>query len=189
MDNTLEQLSPAARATRAAGPLDHVLALLLALLSGPLGIMGAGFQELMSGGGIGLPFIGAPIIEETLKPVGVYILLIHWPHVRRSQLYIALLAALSGLGFALIESLVYVTVYVPDHSASFVVYRFTFGPAVHVTASFIVGLGISQRLFDWARGNAPLPKASRNFYIAAMTLHGIANTVVIALAIAGVLDV
>lgn len=183
------QFSPIATALRAPGPLDHLLALSLALVGGVLGIMGAFITELQSGGGLALPFVGAPIIEEALKPVGVYILLVRWPHVRRGQPYIAGLAALSGLCFGVIESMVYVTLYVPDHPDWFVVYRFTFGPAVHATASFIVGMGINRGLIDWVAGRAPLPKATRNFYLAGMALHGVTNTVVIALAIAGVLDV
>ncbi len=46
------------------------LALLMALLGGVLGVFGAVLQELQSGG-IGGPFIAAPIIEEALKPAGI----------------------------------------------------------------------------------------------------------------------
>ena len=126
--------------------------------------------------------------EEVLKPSGVYIALARWPFALRSQLWIALLTALSGLTFGLIESLIYVTVYNPDHSGAFVVYRFTVTVLLHMSASFIAGLGISQALFDWAGGRGRFPRASRNAFAAAIGLHALYNTTVIGLSLAGVLD-
>ncbi len=167
----------------------HLLAFTLAMAGGVLGIIGAGVQEFRSGGFLLLPFVGGPIIEEVAKPIGVYALLARWPQAMRSQLYTAVLAAIGGLAFGLIEAVVYVTVYVSEPSDWFVVYRFTAPLALHVVASFIVGLGINQRLLDWALGRGPLPKASRNLYMAAITLHAAFNVTATALAIAGVLDV
>jgi len=184
-----ELSSVAVPPSSANNPLRHLLAFSLAVLGGALGIVGALIQEFRSGGGLLLPFVGAPIIEEALKPIGVYILLLRWPYVLRRQLYTAVLAALAGLSFGVIEALGYVTLYVSDPPGWFVLYRFTIPLLLHTTASFIVGLGINQRLLDWARGRSPLPKASRNFFLAAVILHGLFNAVATALALAGVLDV
>ncbi len=168
----------------------HLFAITFAVLGGVLGILGAAFQELRTGGVfLLLPFVGAPIIEELLKPSGIYILLVRWPRLLRGQLHTALLAAVSGLSFGLIEAVVYVTVYVSDPPDWFVTYRFTLPLLVHATASFIVGLGINERLLAWARDGAPLPKANRNFIIAGIALHAVFNTVATALALSGVLDV
>ncbi|MGH8631010.1 MAG: PrsW family glutamic-type intramembrane protease [Burkholderiales bacterium] len=167
----------------------YVLVTLLALFGGVLGIIGAAVQELQATPlFILLLFIGAPIIEEALKPSGVYIALIRWPQALRSQLFTAVLTALSGLVFGIIESIVYVTVYVDDPSEAFVAYRFSVTLVLHAGASFLVGLGINYRVIDWAQGRAPLAKSSRNYYIAACVLHGAYNTIAFALAIAGVLD-
>ena len=84
---------------RRAGIRGHIFAVSIALIGGLLGIVGAMIQELRAGGFLLLPFLGAPIIEEGLKPLGVYILLIRWPHLLRGRLYTALLAALAGLTF------------------------------------------------------------------------------------------
>ncbi|MBI2912968.1 MAG: PrsW family intramembrane metalloprotease [Chloroflexi bacterium] len=167
----------------------HLLAFALAMAGGVLGIIGAGVGEFRSGGFLLLPFVGGPIIEEVAKPVGVYALLARWPHVLRSQLFSAVLAAAGGLSFGLIEAVADVTVYVSEPPDWFVVYRFTAPLALHVVASFIVGLGLNQGLLDWARGRGHLPKASRNLYIAAIALHAAFNIAATALAIAGYLDV
>src|SRR6266540_5970070 len=65
-----------------AGALDlrwQLFAVGVALLGGAFGVIGAFLQELRAGGGIFLAFTGAPIIEEALKPAGVYLLLLRWP--------------------------------------------------------------------------------------------------------------
>lgn len=174
--------------TRPPSPFGHLLAAAVALLGGVFGIVGAFVQEVQTGGLLLLPFLGAPIIEELIKPSGVYLLLARWPRLLRGQLHTALLAALAGLSFGVIEAVVYVTLYVPDPPAWFVTYRFTVPLFLHATASFIVGLGINRGLLDWARAGSPLPKATRNFYLAGIGLHATFNTVATALVLAGVFD-
>jgi RsiW-degrading membrane proteinase PrsW (M82 family) len=160
----------------------------VAIAGGVLGIFGAFLGEVRAGGFLLLPIIGAPVIEEALKPSGVYILLVRWPFVVRNQLYTAFITALAGLTFGLIESLVYVTVYVEDPPGWYVTYRFTISVAAHAFMSFIAGLAINQGLVDWAQGRAPFPRRSRNLYFTAMGIHGIFNTVAVILALAGVFD-
>ena len=167
----------------------YALAFFMAVLGGLLGIMGALFQEGQATlGFLLLPFLGAPIIEEALKPSGIYLALLWWPRALNSQLFTAILCAISGFVFGVIESLVYVAVYVEDPSDDFILYRFTVTLALHAIASFVVGLGINRRILDWAAGRTKLPKASRNFYIAGVAIHAIYNTTAVILSIAGVLD-
>ncbi len=167
----------------------YVLTVLLALIGGLLGIIGALFQETQTTlTYVLLPFIGAPIIEEALKPSGIYLSLLWWPRALRSQLFTALLCSLSGLVFGIIESLVYVTVYVDDPSDEFIVYRFSVTLALHATASYLVGLGINLHVLDWAAGRTKLPRASRNFFIAAVALHGAYNTIAVILSVTGIMN-
>jgi len=182
--NSAPLLLPAPQ--RGAGTFGQVFAVAIALLGGAFGILGAFVQELQTGGLLLLPFLGAPIIEELVKPSGVYLLLARWPRLLRGQLHTALLAAAAGLSFGLVEALVYVKVYVPDAPAWFVTYRFTLPLILHATASFIVGLGINRGLLDWARRGSPLPKATRNFYLAGIGLHAAFNTIGTVLWFAGV---
>lgn len=167
----------------------HALAISLAAAGGALGIIGAGIEELRTGGGLLVLFVAAPIIEEALKPSGIYIGLIRWPHILRGQLYTAALAGLAGLVFGALESTLYVTLYVSNPPGWFVIYRFTVNLAVHVASSFVVGLGINIGVIDWARGRGPFPRASRNFFIAGVALHAVYNTIAAVLSIAGVFDV
>jgi RsiW-degrading membrane proteinase PrsW (M82 family) len=173
----------------AAGPSTqyHALAIGLAVAGGVLGLIGAFFQELLHGGAL-VVFIGAPMIEEALKPAGIYILLAKWPRALAGRMHIALLTALSGLSFGVVESLVYVTLYFPEGGSDFVLFRFTVPLVLHSSASFIMGLGLSRGVIDWASGAGRLPKATRNCYVIAALVHAAYNITAVALELTGVLD-
>ena len=177
------------RPTTAAGMVAlQMLALVLAILGGAFGIVGAISQELRAGGGVMLAFAAAPLIEEALKPAGIYILLIRWPQALIGRLHTATLTAISGLCFGLIESYVYVNVYNPDGGADYRLFRYTVPVAMHVIASFVVGLGLDRSVIDWAAGRGRLSKSTRNFYIAGVVLHVTYNLVAVVLALTGVLN-
>lgn len=170
-------------------PITHVWIVLLALVGGLLGILGSVISELGSIGGFFLlPFIGAPIIEEAFKPIGVYIAMSRWPRALRNQLYVAVLCAISGLVFGLIESTMYVFVYAPEASESYTTFRYTIPVGLHTVASFVVGLGLTRAVVDWVSRGRPLPKRSRNFWLAGVTIHAIYNISAVALEVSGVLD-
>lgn len=167
---------------------DHLIALAFALGGGVLGIIGAFVEEVRAGIPVLGPFVVAPIVEEAVKPIGIYLLLYRSPHILRGRLYTASLAALSGLCFGAIESLVYVKLYAADASQAFFIYRFSVTLVLHMTGSFLVGLGITRALLDWANGKASFPKPTRNLYLAAVLLHAAYNTTAFVLETAGVLD-
>jgi len=166
----------------------HARIIALALFGGVLGIAGSIFGELRSGGLLLLPLVGAPIIEEAFKPIGVYFGFLRWPDALKNRLYVALLCAGGGLVFGLLESTMYVFVYARDHPDWYPYFRYTVPVALHVIASFTVGLGLDRTIVDWVNRGASLPKRTRRFYVAGVTIHGIYNTVAIILTIAGVLD-
>lgn len=121
------------------------------------------------------PFVAAPIIEESLKPSGVYLLLARWPQALPGRFYAALLSALAGFGFGLVENIIYLSVYFPEHSHEVVLIRYTGGLALHTVASFIFGLGINQKLIAAAKGEIPMFAANKRFFITAMGLHSAYN--------------
>ena len=176
--------SAAEVAARPASFWLQLFAVFVAVLGCVIAIPGVILQEIQASGSI----IAAPVIEEALKPAGVYILLLRWPQALRGRLHIAVLAAIAGLTFGLIESLIYVTIYFPDEGSDFVLFRFTVTPMLHVVASFIVGLGLSRTIIDWAAGRAPFPRRTRNFYFAGAGLHAVYNLTAVILALAGVLE-
>ena len=131
----------------------YILGPLIAMLGGLFGILTAGYENSWYGWFFAA-FIVAPIFEEAVKPCGVYWLLGRRPHALPSQTYTALLSALAGFTFGVIESLMYVWLFYAvcdDLNPTFVVWRFTICLLLHTTCSFIVGWGINEKLVAWVR--------------------------------------
>lgn len=156
----------------------YLIVVLLAFAGGFFGILGAMVSEVQTGGFLLLPFLGAPVIEEAMKPSGVYLGLLRWPEALSNRLFTACLAAIGGFIFGIVEALVYTEIYVSDPSDRFVIYRFTVPIIMHTGASFIYGLGISRGIIDWAAGRGSIPKRTRYLYVAAVAIHAIFNMMV-----------
>ncbi len=156
----------------------RVVAFLIAIGGGVLGILGAIIQEL-SQGALLVVFVAAPMIEEVMKPSGVYLLLVRWPQILTSRLFTALLAALGGLSFAVVENIIYLQFYFPEHTQTLVIFRYSACLTMHVVCSFILGFGINQKLLASVRGEVPLLKGNKKFFIIPMILHSLFNIVVV----------
>jgi len=152
----------------------RVLALVIALGGGVLGVLGAIIQEL-SQGSLLVAFVAAPMIEEVMKPSGVYLLLVRWPKLLTSRLYTAFLAALGGLVFAIVENIIYLQFYFPEHTQTLVVFRYSACLTLHVVCSFIVGFGINQKLLASVRGEIPFLKGNKKFFFVPMIIHSLFN--------------
>jgi len=155
----------------------YFLGPLIAMTGGLFGILAAGYEN--SGYGFYFAaFVVAPVFEEAVKPCGVYWLLGRRPYALPSQGYIALLSALAGFTFGVIESLMYVWLYYivcDDLDQTFVLWRFTICLLVHTTCSFIVGWGINEKLIAWVRGEVPFLQGNRKFFVSAMAIHSCYN--------------
>jgi RsiW-degrading membrane proteinase PrsW (M82 family) len=159
----------------------HVLALLIAAGGGVLGVLGAIIQE-WSQGSLLVAFVAAPMIEEVMKPCGVYLLLVRWPEVLISRLYTALLAAVGGLSFAVVENIIYLQFYFPEHTQTLVAFRYSACLAVHVVCSFILGFGINQKLLASIRGEIPFLKGNKKFFFIPMIIHSLFNIMAVLVA-------
>ncbi len=158
-----------------AAPLKwYILGPVVAVVGMVFALPAMALQEMGYGWYIG-PFIAAPVIEEAAKPAGVYWLLAKKPQALPSQQYTAFLAALAGLSFGIIENLLYLEVYIPDHSTELAIWRWTVCIGVHTVCSFIVGWGINQNLVAWVRGEVTLMEGSRKFFLTAMAIHAAYN--------------
>jgi len=155
-------------------PKWRILAFLIAALGGVLGVLGAIIQEL-SQGFLLVAFVAAPMIEEVMKPSGVYILLARWPKVLTSRIYTALLAAVGGLSFAVVENIIYLQFYFPEHTQTLVVFRYSACLTMHVVCSFILGFGINQKLLASVRGEIPLLQGNKKFFVIPMIIHSLFN--------------
>lgn len=156
------------------------LAPLVAVAGGIAGLVGSAVQELLHGGLLG-PFVAGPMIEEALKPSGLYFLLVKRPLVLSSRPYTAGLAALAGLTFGVVENFIYLYLYFPEHSRLLELIRWTAGLALHTSASFIVGLGINQNLIAAARGEIPLFSANKRYFVIPMAIHSAYNIAAVVL--------
>ena len=159
-------------------PKWRVLALLIAAGGGVLGALGAIIQEL-SQVSILIAFVAAPMIEEVMKPAGVYLLLVRWPKVLTSRIYTAFLAAVGGLSFAVVENIIYLQFYFPEHTHTLVVFRYSACLTTHVVCSFILGFGINQKLLASVRGEIPLLKGNKKFFFIPMIIHSLFNIMVV----------
>ena len=159
----------------------RLLGPLVALLGGFAGLLGAFFHEGQGGlpGIVLLPFVAAPIIEETLKPSGIYLLLAKWPQALTGRFHTAFLSGLAGLEFGALENLLYLYVYFPEHSHEAAVVRWTAGLTLHSVNSFIVGLGINQKLIAAAKGEIPLFSANKRFFLIPMAIHSAYNVLAV----------
>lgn len=155
----------------------HVLAVLIALAGGLFGILGAAFNEFFHGDLL-VAFIGAPIIEEALKPSGLYFLLAKWPRALRNPLYTAMLAALGGVAFAVIENIIYFTLYIREPTSQIVIWRYTVNVAIHAICSFMFGFGIDWQLAASVRGQRKLLSSGKRFFFTAMAIHSLYNILV-----------
>lgn len=115
------------------------------------------------------------MIEEVMKPSGVYILLAWRPEVLTSRIYTASLAALGGLSFAIVENILYLQFYFPEHTQALVVFRYTADLTMHVVTSFILGFGINQKLLASVRGETPLLENNKKFFFTPMIIHSLFN--------------
>lgn len=166
----------------------HTLVILVSLIGGALGIGGAFVSEIQTGGFVLLIFLGAPVIEEAFKPIGLYLSLLWWPRALTSRLHRAVLCGGAGVVFGLIESAVYVWIYAADAPDWFPLFRFTVPVALHAIASFTVGLGIDRRIVDWVNHGTRMPRRTVRFYAAGVVIHAVYNTTAVILALTGVLD-
>ena len=158
----------------------RILAPIIALAGGVFGILGAIYNEIFHGSFL-VAFVGAPIIEEALKPAGVYFLLAKWPRVLRNQLYTAFLASLGGIAFALVENFIYLTIYITEPSPRLILWRYTVCIGVHAICSFVFGLGINQRLLASVKGETRLLSYGKRFYFTAIILHSLYNIAAVVL--------
>ena len=161
-------------------------AFLVAAGGGVLGVLGAIIQEL-SQASLLLIFVAAPMIEEVMKPSGVYLLLALRSEVLTSRIYTALLSALGGLSFAVVENIIYLHFYFPEHTPTLVVFRYSACLSMHMVCSFIVGFGVNQKLLASVRGEIPFLQGNKKFFIIPMIMHSLFN--IMAVLLEGRLDV
>ncbi len=173
------------RATTPAWRRWAVMALAI-LVAGPLGVLGAFLGAFASIGS--LPFVVfavvlvGPAVEEFVKAASGFYLAEQRPWLVPSGWALVVVVVAGGLGFAVIENWIYLTIYIDDPSEAIIRWRWIFGPLIHGSASFLAGLGV-RKVWQTAHDTGTRPDAHLAFrwFVAAVALHGTYNGIAVLL--------
>ena len=124
-------------------------------------------------------WLSAPVIEEIMKPFGVYLLVLNWPRNASRQTSIALLAGIAGLVFGLLESVAYVFAFNQNQlGPNYMLFRFTVPVLMHVIASTIFGFSINERNLRSAMRGDVRRKSIWIYPVIAIAIHAAYNVAV-----------
>lgn len=154
----------------------------IAVVGGLWAVIGA---MLANRGGIVGVVIFSPVAEEVMK-IGLVVAVIETrPFLFSSRAQILVAAIGSAVGFAVIENLMYLSVYVASPSPGLFVWRWTVCVAIHVGCTIIAAMGAMR---VWRRTIAELrrPNIGPSFgpLVVAAIVHGAYNGLAVALSLA-----
>ncbi len=154
----------------------------LAMVAGIWSVVGAILSQVQSNtaGGVLLIVAFGPVAEEMLKASAALITIEKWPYVFRSPSQILFCCIASALGFAALENLLYLNVYIHEPSPFIAGWRWTVCVALHVGGSTIVSLGLIKIWRQTMASHTP-PRVSLGtpYFIAAAAFHGTYNFIAI----------
>jgi hypothetical protein len=165
--------------------------LLVAVAGGPWSLLSA----LVAGVGGGSVFsvlmitVFGPVSEEIAKVAAALWVVEKRPYLFKSIWQIFLCAGCAGLVFSVLENLIYIYVYVPQHTAEFVHFRWTVCLFLHISCSLVTAVGLA-RIWDNAIRNLHPPRLALGvpWFVIAMAGHGLFNLSVMVATSAGWLD-
>jgi hypothetical protein len=148
----------------------------VALLSGPLSILGSLFGSLDGPGGYLSVVVFGPLVEELMKAAPAAYLVEKRPYLFRSPAQILLSMLAAGAAFGIIENLIYLKLYIPGASAGLAAWRWTVCTALHAGCSTVAGLGLLRVWKDAeARRARPRLGLAMSAILVAAVLHGAYN--------------
>ncbi len=166
-----------------------LVTLLVAVVAGPWGVLGA--LSGISGGSFALAMIVVigPVTEEIMKVAAALWVIEKRPYLFKSVWQILLCAAAGGAAFAFIENLMYLYVYLPQHSSKLAAWRWTVCVGLHMNCSFVAGVGLA-RIWDNAIRERRRPQLwlGLPWLFMAMVAHGVYNGATIVAEAMGWLD-
>ncbi len=162
---------------------------LVVCAAGPWGVMGA----FASAGATGFMLLAVcvfgPVVEEVTKIAAAMWIVEKRPYCFMTGGQILICSACGGLAFAAIENLIYMYVYVPNHTAEFVAFRWTVCVALHMSCSTLAGIGLAKVWRDAVTNlQRPRLELAYRWMITAMVCHGLYNLTVTVLQLVGWLD-
>ncbi len=162
------------------------IAALLAVCGGPWALLTAAFGTGAGGIGMIIPaVVFGPALEEIAKIAAVAIVVETRPYLfkRIEQLQVATIGA--ALIFAIIENIMYLEVWEPNHSVLLAVWRWTVCVALHVGCTLVATRGLTKAWHDAiSQRRPPSLMAGSRWLILAIILHACYNMSAIAFEIA-----
>lgn len=149
---------------------------LMALLSAPWAVIGAFYGGGQTTFALLSMVVFGPVVEELMK-VGLALYAVETrPFWFRSPAQILVCAFGGGLGFAVIENMIYFNIYLSNPSSLLIFWRWTVCVALHVGCSLIAGLGLIRIWKDvWQRQHPAQIHLAFPYLTTAVVLHGAYN--------------
>jgi RsiW-degrading membrane proteinase PrsW (M82 family) len=159
--------------------------ILVALVAGPLAILGTLFNGSSSYLGVLNLTVFGPATEEIMKVAGLLWIVEKQPFRFTSRLQILLCACAGGLAFGVIENLIYLNIYIENPPDSLVYWRWTVCTALHGGCSIVAGLGI-MRVWKITMVKREKPRLAHAtpYLVTAFVLHAAYNSFCLLLSIA-----
>jgi hypothetical protein len=159
------------------------IAVLAIALGGPFSIFGAmldGFShQLALGAALVMVTVFGPAAEEVLKVAAASLIVELRPYWFRKSEQIQLAAIGTAAAFAIIENVIYLTVYFPNPSSELIVWRWTVCVALHVGCTAIAARGLVE---IWTKSIAQFrqPRIGDGYQalVTAIVIHGLYNATV-----------
>jgi hypothetical protein len=157
-----------------------LVTLLVAIVAGPWGVIGALTGSGTRGFALAMIVVIGPVTEEIMKVAAALWVVEKRPYLFKSVWQILLCAVAGGAAFAFIENLMYLYVYLPDHSGKLAAWRWTVCVGLHMNCSFVAGVGLA-RIWDNAirNGHGPQLWLGLPWLFMAMVAHGVYNAATI----------
>ena len=153
-----------------------LMVLWITVTAGPIGVATAFYE----GSVVVFPFLHVtvfgPLVEEIGKIAFAIWVVEKRPFLFRSRFQIAICAAAGGLLFAVVENLIYFSIYIPDATEGIIAWRWSVCVVLHVGCSLIASLGL-MRIWSQTMTNLTppdLPSGAR-YIILAIVIHGAYN--------------
>ncbi len=166
-----------ARRKEAASSSRTWLVIALAMVfGGPWAVVGAMWNWMPSVWG---PVVLGPATEEVMKIAAIALVIEKRPYLFADAWQIKLAAIGGALGFAIVENVLYLTVYVASPSLGLMMWRWTVCVGLHLGCTSIAVLGLVKVWEDIAREQrAPRMTRAVGSLVLAIILHGAYNGLV-----------
>jgi RsiW-degrading membrane proteinase PrsW (M82 family) len=158
------------------------ITLALALGSGLWAVVGAMLSQVQSNsaGSILLIVVFGPLAEEMLKASAALIAIEKWPYVFRSPAQIVFCCIAAAFGFAVLENLLYLRLYISEPTSFVIWWRWTVCLLLHTGCSTIASMGL-VRIWRQTMATETQPRVALGtpYFITAATVHGVYNFIAV----------